>query len=336
MTNEKPHHEHAQDAFIDALFEQSPVNIAALLRACADGELNDEQCARLKQMLADRPESGSQHDFEQKLRDCCRRSMERPCCPQALRDRVGAIVASGGSAAVGGAAAIGGAAAGDAGYAERIEGAGAYTRDRRFWSRSPMIGIAAVLLLGVGGFLMWQSANLSMIPGVSSGQMEPASYSERVGNFVISEHNRCSIEEAAQNKLVEHDVDEAFEYFSDRFECSLSVPDMTRSAHRVEFYGGGDCHLPMTSKSGHLRFDAYDQAGKHIALSLFIAPDPGILPLEEGTTYKMRSSACDSAGANLFVWVSGGVQYVLVSEATDETCASVRSIMNAPDRLSEI
>lgn len=330
MTNEKPHHEHAQDAFIDALFEQSPVNIAALLRACADGELNDEQCARLKQLLAERPESESQHDFEQRLRDCCKRSMQRPCCPQALRERVGAIVASGGSAAVG--AAVGA----DDGFAQRIEDAGSYTRDRRFWSRSPMMGIAAVLLIGVAGVLIWQSASLSLIPGVSPGQMEPASYSERVGNFVISEHNRCSKDDAAQNKLVEHDVDEAFAYFSDRFDCMLSVPDMARSAHRVEFYGGGDCHLPMTSKSGHLRFDAYDESGTHIALSLFIAPDPGILPLEEGTTYKMRSSACESAGANLFVWVSGGVQYVLVSEATDETCASVRSIMNAPERLSEI
>lgn len=326
MTNEQPHHEHAQDAFIDALFEQSPINVAALLRACADGELNPEQCARLERLLADHPESQSQHEFEHKLRECCKRSMARPCCPQALRERIGAIAAG----------SVGAPPSDDEAYAHRIEGANACTRDRSFWSRSPMIGVAAALLLGVAGVLIWQSANLGMIPGVSPRNIEPASYSERVGNFVLSEHTRCCIEEAAQNKLVEHDVNDAVAYFSDRFERPVSTPDMSQSDRHVEFYGGGDCHIPMTSKSGHLRFDAYDDAGNHISLSLFIAPDPGILPLEEGTTYRMRSTACDSAGASLFVWVSRGVQYVLVSEATDETCASVRSIMNAPEPLSEI
>ncbi|MHA7814685.1 MAG: hypothetical protein ACX94C_14975 [Phycisphaerales bacterium] len=335
MTNEKPHHEHAQDAFIDALFEQSPINIAALLRACADGELSPDQCERLEQLLKDHPHAETQHAFEEKLRDCCKRSMERPCCPQALRERVSAIVA-GGAEAGGAADAAAGQASDDEAYAQRIEGAASYTRSPSFWARSPMIAVAAVLLLGVASVLIWQSAGLSSGFGNSPRNIEPASYSERVGQFVLSEHTRCCADEAAERKLVKNDIAQAVSYFSERFDRPVSAPDMTQSDHEVQFYGGGDCHVPMTSMSGHLRFDAQDDLGNVISLSLFVSPDPGILNLEEGTTYVMRSKACDEAGANLFVWVSGGVQYVLVSEATDQTCASVRSIMKAPDRLSEI
>jgi anti-sigma factor RsiW len=326
MSNEQSHHEHAQDAFIDALFEESPINIAALLRACADGELNPEQCERLEALLAEHPEAAAQHDFEEKLRACCKRSMTRPGCPQALRDRVGAIAAS--SAA--------NAAAEEEAYADRIEGAGSYTTSRSFWARSPLMGVAAVLLLSVAGVLIWQSTSLVNSSGGGIGQIDQVSYTERVGNFAAREHKRCCIEEAAQRKFTERDIAQTVSYFSDQFQRAVATPDMNQHAELVEFYGAGDCAVPMTSQSGHLRFDAIDPDGNQITMSLFISPDPGLLEMDEGVTYRVSSKACDEAGANLFMWVSDGIQYVLVSEAKGETCSVVRSVMNAPENLSSI
>lgn len=326
MTHDQSHHEHAQNAFIDALFEESPINIAALLRACADGELNPEQCERLKGLVAEHPEAASQHDFEEKLRGCCKRSMTKPCCPQALRDKIGSIVAD---------SALNAAAEQDA-YADRIEGAGAYTTSRSFWARSPMMGIAAVLVMGVAGVLIWQSTNLVSSTPPALPEFEQVGYSERVGQFVLGEHNRCCLDEAAERKLVQNDIAESVAYFSEQFDRPVTMPDLSSHGDRVQYYGAGDCDVPMTASSGHMRFDATDASGNTIALSLFIAPDPGQLDLEEGVTYQVNSKACSEAGANLFMWVSQGVQYVLVSEATDETCAIVRSIMNAPETLSSI
>ncbi len=326
MTHDQSHHEHAQDAFIDALFEESPINIAALLRACADGELNPDQCERLKELVAEHPEAASQHDFEEKLRGCCKRSMTKPCCPQALRDKIGSIVAD---------SALNTTAEQDA-YADRIDGAGVYTTSRSFWARSPMMGIAAVLVMGVAGVLIWQSTNLVSSTPTGMPVIDQVSYSERVGQFVLSEHNRCCRDEAAERKLVRHDIAESVAYFSEQFDRPVTMPDLSTHADRVQYYGAGDCHVPMTANSGHMRFDATDASGNTISLSLFIAPDPGQLDLEEGVTYLVNSEACAEAGASLFMWVSQGVQYVLVSEATDETCAIVRSIMKAPEKLSSI
>ena len=330
MTHDQPHPEHAQDALFDALFEQTPINIAALLRACADGELNPEQCERLKALVREHPEADAQHDFEQKLRGCCGRAMTHPCCPGALRERVSAMVAATGHGDTG---------HGDTDhrdpYADRIEQSNEATRDRSFWSRGPVMGIAAMLVLSLAGVLIWQSTGLRQ--GLPTRPfIEPVGYSESMGRFVLSEHNRCCFEKAAQAKFSRRDIGDTISYFSEQFGRPVQLPDMSQEDRRIEFYGGGDCHVPMTSASGHLRFDAFDDAGNPISLSLFIAPDPGQLPLEEGVTYVLNSEACKEAGASLFVWVSEGVQYVLVSEAHDDACASVRAIMKAPERLSSI
>lgn len=322
MTHEQPHHEHAQDAFIDALFEESPVNIAALLRACADGELTPEQCERLEALLSERPESQSQHDFEEQLRACCKRSMAKPCCPEALRAKVGAIA---------------GAYETQEQQADRIERVSDATRQPSFWSRAPMMGVAAALMLGTAGVLIWQSASLlGTSPSGGMGVVSPVSYTEHVGRFAMGEHVRCAVQADADQKLTHRDIAQAVAHFSEQFQRPVATPDMSALSTSISFYGGGACNVPMTATSGHLRFDARDVDGNPISLSLFIAPDPGQLDLEEGVTYHARSQACSEAGASLFIWVREGVQYVLVSEATHETCALVRSALHAPDKLGSI
>ena len=259
-----------------------------------------------------------------------------PCCPDALRERVGAIAAAARAEAENASVSHSDEQAEQ--YAQRIEATATQTRSRSFWQRSPLISIAAVLLLSVAGVLIWQSANFGAYTVVPRAGMtlEQAAYTEHVGRFVLSEHNRCCEDEAAQAKLIKHDINAAITYFSDVFGQPVHLPDMARAQGRIEFYGGGDCDVPSTARSGHLRFDAIDQQGERIPLSLFIAPNPDIIPLEEGVTYSIDTKECREAGAHLFMWVSDGIQYILVSEAPDSASARVRGLMDAPESMSEI
>ncbi|MBO6512958.1 MAG: hypothetical protein JJ974_03200 [Phycisphaerales bacterium] len=292
--------------------------IAAMLRACADGELCPEGCERLKAYLAEHPEAQAQVNFEKELKGCCERVMKKSPCPDALRAKIEAIAA--------------------ASMAESsMEASNAVTREKSFWQRSPMMSAMAAVLVLAGGGLIWQSSSLiTKGSGIGIVETTPVEYAERVGNFVAREHKRCCEERAADKKLVHNDIDQATAYFSEKFEKPIVTPasmDTDPLAHQIRFYGGGDCHLPATDGSGHMRFDAVNSNGERVSLSLFIAPDPGFLEMEEGVTYLLNSTQCAEQGASLFAWVHDGVMYLLVSEADESMCAPVRAMMNAPDEI---
>ena len=250
----------------------------------------------------------------------------KPLCPQSLRERVGAIAAESRVAA---------AAESDA-YAQRIEDAGAYTKDQSFWSRAPLMTAAAVLLLGVAGVMIWQSSALFSNQGITNPTPQPVSYIEHLGKFMMGEHKRYCIDEAAAEQFAQTEIDSAISYFSERFERDVQIPDLVSENQTLEFFGGGDCYIPRTPVSGHLRFDTVDADGEPIVFSLFVAPDSGELQLEEGVTYLANAKACDEAGARLFVWVHEGVQYFLVSEAHGSTCGAVRGLMKAPETMGKL
>jgi len=312
MNNDQHQSEHAQE-------QGQPMNIAALLRAAADGELNDAESKELDAYLQRHPEAQSQIEFEQAIKSSCARAMSGPTCPDALRAKVLAIAAE--------------SASDSQAYANRIQASNAHTRSPSFWSRSPMMSAAAALLIVAAGTLIWQSASFTSNYANDAPEgltVQQASYYGRVSDFVVREHTRCCDDKAAQAKLIKRDIDEATQYFSAEFGHEIVVPDMDKAEGEVEFFGGGDCDVPSTPRSGHLRFDAIADDGTRISLSLFVSPDPGLLPMEEGLVYSMDSEACSAAGTRLFAWTSNGIQYLLVSEADDEMCAKVRELMQAP------
>ncbi len=290
--------------------------IAAMLRACADGELCPEGCDRLKKYLAEHPEAQAQVAFEKNLKGCCDRVMREPVCPHALRAKIHAM----------------------AGSAASMHASNEQTRQKSFWQRSPVMSAMAAVLVIAAGALIWQSSSLiSMGGGLGISETTPVAYAERIGNFVAREHMRCCEDQAASRKLVYEDPAEAAQYFSGKFERPVVTPSIGGSGeHQIRFYGGGDCHVPATEGSGHLRFDALGPEGQVVSLSLFVAPDPGLLGLEEGKTYVLNSTQCDKQGASLFAWVVDGVMYLLVSEADESMCASVRGMMNAPSEISRL
>ena len=332
MTHDQNHPEHAQE-------NGQPTNIAALLRAAADGELTDCQCEELEAYMARCPDTKScaesQIAFEKAMRNCCGRAMSKPCCPDALRAKVAAMAAgsSDGSAVD---TSVHANAPDDNEYAQRLAESNEHTRSRSFWSRAPLMSAAAALLVLAAGTLIWQSASFTTQNAPMSLNIQQASYFNRVSNFVVREHNRCCDDKVAQKKLIKNDINEAAAYFSQAFDNQLVVPDMLKAHGQIEFFGGGDCSVPSTPRSGHLRFDAIAPDGQRISLSLFVSPDPGLLPMQEGMTYPLDAEACQDAGARLFAWTSNGIQYLLVSEADENMCATVRNIMNAPTSIGSI
>lgn len=319
MTNNQNHPEHAQD-------QGQPMNIAALLRAAADGELTDCQCEELDAYMAQCPDTKScaesQIAFEKAMKNCCGRAMTKPSCPDALRAKIVAIAAN--------------APQEEEAFAQGIEATSDYTKSQSFWSRSPIMGVAAAMLILVAGALIWQSASFSSNFAPNNLTIQQASYYNRVSEFAVNEHIRCCDDEIAQAKLIQHDIDLTTAYFSDAFEQQVTIPDMAINSGQVEFFGGGDCAVPSTPRSGHLRFDAITPDGERIALSLFISPNPGLLPFDEGVTYRINSKSCEEAGTRLFAWIADGIQYLLVSEASDEMCAKVRKMMKAPTTMKSL
>ncbi|MBL4591663.1 MAG: hypothetical protein JKY96_06850 [Phycisphaerales bacterium] len=304
------------------------LTLAAKIRACADGELVGDECDQLKAYLADHPDAAKQLRFERELRSCCDRVMKsQPCCPDALRSKIAAMCGCPSDESDS-----------DAGYAERIEASNKQTRSKSFWMRSSIISAAAAVLVITAGVLVFQAATFNPGAAPSNMTIQQANYIDRVGDFVLNEHKRCFNDDSAAAKLVRNDIEEAAAYFSDAFGNDLAVPDMASAKGTVVFYGGGDCHVPMTTRSGHLRFDALTDSGEPVRVSLFVSPMPqeNLMPMEEGVTYRVRSKACDKAGSRLFAWTANGLMYLLVSEASDSMCLTVRDIMQAPSQLGEL
>lgn len=295
------------------------LSVAAMLRACADGELCSEECDRLKRYLKEHPEAAGQVEFEKVLKGSCDRVMRSSSvCPDSLRGKIEAMVCA-------------------CATASNIEASNATTRQKNFWQRSPIMSAVAAVLVLAGGALIWQSASIiTKGSGLGFVQTTPVAYAERVGNFVAREHMRCCDDKAAAKKLIHDEIEESIAYFSERFATPVTTPASSTYDAQIRYYGGGDCSVPATEKSGHMRFDAVGSDEQPVSLSLFIAPDPELLGLEEGVTYLLNSTECSELGANLFAWVSDGVMYLLVSEADENMCADVRSMMRAPGELRRL
>lgn len=306
------------------------MSIGSLIRAAADGELTSEQVAAFEKLCAERNCTQDRVRFEKTLKDCCGRVLTaNQCCTEKLRAKICAMAEQSRHEGV-----PEGFSLGEAGAASRVEAMAPATRERSFWLKSPGLAAAAVVLLSVAGVLIYQSASLpTAVP--AGWTVEQASYRDQVAGFVTGEHQRCSkSEEASEKKLVIHNVEQAREHFETAFGLDSVdlVSDLsTGQGGQLVFWGGGDCHIPGAAHSGHVRFDAVSPDGAALRLSLFLMPDSGRLPMDEGVTYRVGATACDKAGVRLYAWRSAGVLYLLVSEASGDFCSAVRRTLHAPE-----
>lgn len=301
------------------------MSVGALIRAAADGELTEAQIEAFERLCAERDCTKDRVRFEQTLRDACGKAMgDQPACPDALRDKIKAMAASGG--------------AGDGSVlapGSVVESMADRTRSVSFWRRSPgMLAAAAVLAL-FAGVMIFQSVSLPTGPVPAGWTATQVSNRDRMASFVAKEHNRCcKSERASEAKLIMRDMEQAKAHFMRVLGVAgLEVSAAVAEAGEVTFWGAGDCHVPASDSSGHFRFDATTPEGADIRLSLFVLPDEEQLPMSEGTTYRVASESCDKEGVNLFAWKQQGVVYMLVSEAQGGFCQIVRDSMHAPVAL---
>ena len=309
----------------------APRSIGALIRAAADGELTDAQLAEFERLCAERDCTKDRVRFEQTLRECCGRVMQAaPCCSDSLRARVRAI------AAESRATDMQAAPAQPFQQAAGPEAMAPITRERSFWQRSPGMMAAAAVLLSVAGVLIWQASSLPAGPLPPGMTRTEVAYRDRVAGFVSGEHSRCTKNaSAAEAKLVLRDAETAKTHFASAFGMSqVSLEADPADAGSISFWGAGDCHVPGSAKSAHVRFDAVAPDGTPVRLSLFVMPDNQRLPIETGTTYRVGSEACAKSGVSLYAWREGSLVYLLVSEAEGEFCGIVRRSLHAPAEVA--
>lgn len=305
---------------------QAGRSVGALIRAAADAELTAEQVAEFERLCAERDCTQDRVKFEQTLRECCGRVMAAPCCSESLRQRIRAMAEQTRGVAVAGVAEA-------PSLPERMAPA---TRSVSFWRQSPGMAAAAALLLSVAGVLVWQAARHPSVAPPAGMTHQQVSYRDQVAGFLAGEHQRCCrSDRAAQAKLVHKDLPSARAHFATAFGVDPTrLEAATVEAGEVNFWGGGDCHVPGSTRSAHLRFDAVSPDGESLRLSLFVMPDNQRLPMQDGVTYRLNAAACDRAGVAVYAWRDEGLMYLLVSEAKGEFCGIVRRAMKAPAQIA--
>ncbi len=299
-------------------------DLPTLLRAAADGELTAAEQARLDEHLSANEGDQARLAFERGLKTACGRAMGGGRCPDALRASVERIAAESHPA-----------------YAAGVGARAEETRSASFWS-SPRFGrvlgaaAAVVLMIGVGAVLVTQSGTGGAPTG---GAGEPArdlqlvAYRDEITQFVAKEHGRCwESEDAADRKFKFKDRDAVVSEFRSLLGGEMHIPALDQPVESIVFRGAGRCHLPKTEGSAHLRWDIPATAEtKATAVSMFVAPDNGMLELHEGVTYAVNTAECGVKGSSVLLWRQDGSLFCLISETETGACNKFRKQMGAPE-----
>lgn len=294
-------------------FDQSNSNlsIAALLRCCADGELNDQQRAKIEAHLASHPDDAMRVEFEHQLRKACERSMAGSAkCPEALRKRVMALAAASAHSGTGQTDA-------EHAHAPLPVALAPKTRNPSFWiSTSRFMAVAAAVLLGLT--LAFQVGRWSVVAPASPEGGAQVVLATRATEFVRREHSRCAKLRDAEvgNKFTATEAEGLTGAFQSVLGMNLTLEDLIAHADSVRFVDAGRCGVPG-GRSLHIRLSTLAQGQEHTA-SLFVQEDTGRLQLAEGTTYQFAEGE-ENERPSVYVWRRAGLFYWLVCDRSDST-----------------
>lgn len=273
--------------------DQSPLPLAALIRAAADGEVTDAEQAQLE-AASDNDSVADRIEFEQDLRAAVRRHLDPVATPADLRERIAAALASEPSAPAD----------------DVVTSPLGDTRDRSFWN-SPVVAtlgrwaaVAAVLAIAATLIVM---ASRSTAPSVSTDQ------ASRLVGFVGSQHASCKdFGDHYKQKMEWQSVGEAHDAAAkilDIAPAAFHFEDLL-TAGGYEFGGLGRCAVPNGSHSVHL---IYKRLSDGTPVSLFI--QTGMAP-----SLKLPKSCClmDCKRSPEFAtWQEVNVRYYVFSESPD-------------------
>ena len=291
-------------------------DVAAQLRALADGELNDTDRHELERRLGEGGAMESATRFERGLRDAVGRVMqaEAPRAPDALREQIRLAMETAPS--------------------------------HEFESEEPvriMSGVsgpwglmaAAAIVLTVGAALLMRGG-LSGAPqggpqglGAQSASILGAADAEVLVNFIKNQHESCAMfGERFNKKMVARTEAEAAR---EAIELLNEVPTALQlgaerlAAAGYEFAGLGRCRVPGAGRSAHLIYKSHADGG--VSVSLFIQEDTGSLALEQDRFYS--SDKAEQSGTTLSVWKNGRLIYYLFTPNL-EHAPPARKLFGAP------
>lgn len=255
----------------------APSRRTELLRAGADGELQERDRHELAEHLATHPGDAAVIEFERRLRTELARAAAEDEPPADLRARV-----------------------------ERIA---APPRPKRLAWR---LAAAAALLLGAGTW--WWTSSLPPLP--TGTQLVVPSHRSSVVSFVRAQHDDCTVYQdliAGRFRLADpaHDPSALVSILG----RAPTLGDL--DAAGVRFLGAARCAVPGRGASVHLVLDASaSSAGSpdpEALVSLFVQQDRGEFAVEPGLTYRIAQTTTASRPGGVYLWRRDGLLYVLVS-----------------------
>ncbi len=269
--------------------------IASLLRMAADGELNDEQQARLDTHLRNTPTDADRVGFERSLKDACTRSLnaEAITCPDSVRAAV--------MQAIAGEAPAEQPDQQEEAVIGRVDEAGAAHRGNRFsWVRAVGNVAASVAIVALAITLV----RMAISPGASS---------EVIAGFVVKEHQHCVGNEShAVRKLSMTDLQALPKELQGMLGEELWIPELADAGY--VFTGAGKCAVPG-GPSAHMVFEPASGADAAIfggTVSLFVQRlDASIFEIEAGRTYTFDQHDPEH---RTLIWETNGLVYYLVAD----------------------
>lgn len=276
--------------------KNSPTSDMQRIAAYADGELAGSEQEQFRQRCQDDPHAADQVRYQQQLRQACGRVMSKPaCCPAGLREMIESQVAAAPDPTVGSP------------VLARI-------------GRWMPLAVAAVL--AIAAVAIYQSPLLTPGPpgGATMAQAMPASYVDRFE----TRHDECSrsLELLHDDPDLPNDLTLLPESLQRRFGQPVPTLDLSRLGYK--FAGVGKCATPG-SGAVHLVYLADPSTDHSDAVSLWLRPDDGSLPIEPGLVYTRPSTEPDH---HLLIWKTDGMVYYLLGDQPQALAVVVQTLRN--------
>lgn len=290
------------------------------LMVYADGELDTAASERMRQYLLGDPQAAAKVEALQQLREASRRVWQSgPAVPAHVLKQIEALTQS--------SHAESSPSYDDRGYSLHPDQQGGNSDGvpaplHGYVSLQPRMRIgfrfaaAAVLLIGLGGFLLWFNYDGRTRVVADSGLI-PVAWVDATAR----QHIDCSRHGDHFGPGFPHAVQELPASLHQYLGHDSLVPDLTKLGY--QFAGAGPCQIPG-GKTAHLLYRP--QSGGNVSLytvSLFVQPDTNQLPLEKGKVY-FANDAVDHTP--MIIWRGNGVVYYLVGENKNQLADAARQM----------
>lgn len=292
-----------------------------LARCAADGELADQDAAALERAKAEHAGLHGFIDSERKMRSAVRRCMAAECqCPQALRDRVAAMCTSATPPL-----SITGTQS-DTQLGPQADTAQAPLRFP-MWQRVAAFAAAVVIVVAVSSFVRQgaptQPAGTDIADGtVYLDELPPSGV--QLASFMSNEHNRCASHPTTIRKFTERDLQRVPTAFRDVLGEEITLDGLLMAD--ATFVAAGKCRVPGKGPSIHMMYEAFDQSGNPVEVSLYIQRC-GDERFEQGKAYAIGSD--EASAPSIIGWRHNQVIYYLVTTSPEMT-NNLASRLSAP------